>query len=146
MVVLVYYKCSKLPKIDRQHILIIFQFFMSDVQYGFHQAQTKVLAGLGFFHGLLGRIYFLAHSNVGKIQSQAIVALMPLFSAGCQLGQGRIGDGRLGWEGGNPYILEVSSILAHSSPQPYISKPAKKNWKLMLPYLYFLFLPLSFHS
>lgn len=47
MVVLVYYKCSKLPKIDRQHILIIFQFFMSDVQYGFHQAQTKVLAGAG---------------------------------------------------------------------------------------------------
>ena len=53
------------------------------------------------------------------------------------------GAGMQRWES---LPLEVSSILAHSSPQPYISKPAKKHWNLMLPYLYFLLLPLSFHS
>lgn len=125
MVVLVYYKCSKLPKIDQQHTYY-FQFFMSDVQYGFHQAQTKVLAGLGFFLWTFRNIFSLLiqmwqNSVPSHCSTDAFVFCWLSAGAGQDWG------GRLGWEGGNPYILEISSSSCTQFPSTLHLKTSKKE-------------------
>lgn len=127
MVVLVYYKCSKLPKIDRQHILIIFQFLCQMFNMGFTRLRLKFWQGWASFMDFRENI-FPAHSNVIKFSPK------PQHWCSCFLlavswGRAGLGMGDWGWEGGNPYILEVSSILAHSSPQLLHLKTSKKELK-----------------